>query len=115
MRDVASLDPQTRTALADFRARLVQRYGARVRGLVLFGSRARGDHRSDSDADVAVFMGDTSEPIREQMDMAQEAYNVYLADGLMIQPWVFKGTPDNPDPSHAANLLKAVSDEGIRL
>ena len=115
MRDATALDNQTRSALADFRALLSKRYGSRLRGLVLFGSRARGDHRPDSDADVAVFIGDSDDPICEQMDMADEAYRVFLDDGLLIQPWVFKGSPDQPDTSHAANLLKAVQDEGVRL
>ena len=33
-------------------------YGARLERVVLFGSRARGDARSDSDYDVAVFLKD---------------------------------------------------------
>lgn len=115
MRDSSTIDPQTRTALAGFRTLLTRRYGSRLRGMVLFGSRARGDHRPDSDADVAVFIADSDDPIREQMDIADEAYQVFLHDGLLIQPWVFKGSPEQPDTSHAANLLKAVQDEGVQL
>jgi predicted nucleotidyltransferase len=51
-----SLDQNTRTALEAFHIRILNRFGERLRGLVLFGSRARGDHRPDSDADVAVFL-----------------------------------------------------------
>jgi predicted nucleotidyltransferase len=32
-------------------------YGDRIERLVLFGSRARGDARADSDYDIAVFRG----------------------------------------------------------
>lgn len=113
MRNATSLDQQTRAALADFRSRLVQRYGSRMRGMILFGSRARGDHRPDSDADVAVFMGDTPDPISDQMDMATEAYHVFLADGVLIQPWVLKGTPEQPDLTYADRLLRAVQSQGI--
>jgi predicted nucleotidyltransferase len=42
--------------LARFRAALDALYGARLERAVLFGSRARGDHRDDSDYDVAVFL-----------------------------------------------------------
>lgn len=42
--------------LANFRAALNEMYGARLERVVLFGSQARGDARSDSDYDVAVFL-----------------------------------------------------------
>jgi predicted nucleotidyltransferase len=42
--------------LARFRAALDEMYGDRIERIVLFGSRARGDARSDSDYDVAIFL-----------------------------------------------------------
>ena len=46
------LDP----ALRRFRAAVGAVYGERLDRVVLFGSRARGDARPDSDYDVAVFI-----------------------------------------------------------
>ena len=42
--------------LSRFRAALDDMYGDQIERVVLFGSRARGDARSDSDYDVAVFL-----------------------------------------------------------
>jgi len=42
--------------LARFRNALDAMYGNRIDRVVLFGSRARGDARADSDYDVAVFL-----------------------------------------------------------
>ena len=42
--------------LKRFRAALNTLYGDRIERVVLFGSRARGDAREDSDFDVAVFL-----------------------------------------------------------
>jgi predicted nucleotidyltransferase len=42
--------------LAKFRAALDEMYAERIERVVLFGSRARGDARPDSDYDVAVFL-----------------------------------------------------------
>ncbi|MEA3401234.1 MAG: nucleotidyltransferase domain-containing protein [Armatimonadota bacterium] len=45
-------------ALRQLRAELEELYGERLRGLYLFGSRARGDAEPDSDVDVAVVLDD---------------------------------------------------------
>lgn len=44
--------------LTRFRSALNEMYGDRIERVVLFGSRARGDARPDSDYDVAVFLRD---------------------------------------------------------
>jgi len=42
--------------LMRFRAALHDMYGSEIERVVLFGSRARGDARPDSDYDIAVFL-----------------------------------------------------------
>jgi uncharacterized protein len=42
-------NPQADPILTRFRAALGEVYGARLERAVLYGSRARGDHRPDSD------------------------------------------------------------------
>ncbi len=51
--------------LVRFRAALDELYGDRLERVVLFGSRARGDARLDSDYDVAVFLRDLTDRWRE--------------------------------------------------
>ena len=51
----ATIDPATKAALQDFKQSLRNRYGAHLKVVLLFGSRARGEFSPDSDADVAVF------------------------------------------------------------
>lgn len=68
-----SIDTVTRDALASFKKILAARYGEHLKSLYLFSSRARGEHRPDSDADVAVFLDKVTDPIGEQFDLIDEA------------------------------------------
>jgi predicted nucleotidyltransferase len=111
----STIDIDTLNALDAFRTRLQSRFGSRFRGMMLFGSRARGDHRPDSDADVAVFLEAIADPVAAQMDIADDSYAVFLSHELLIQPWVFLGTPEHPDRSHGARLLVTVRAEGVKF
>jgi predicted nucleotidyltransferase len=110
-----SLDPATVSALNRFAERISSHYA--VLGLLLYGSRARGDHRPDSDADVAVLLpGRRQRLLPTKLAMADEAFEVLLETGIRIQPlpiW----EDEWADPDHAANpyLLKNIAREGLRL
>lgn len=52
MAESVTIDPVARR----FAQAVREVYGERVERIVLFGSRARGDHRPDSDYDIAVFI-----------------------------------------------------------
>ena len=51
-----AMDKVVDPVMLRFRAALDAAFGARIERVVLFGSRARGDHRPESDYDVAVFL-----------------------------------------------------------
>ena len=109
-----SLDPSTRKAIDAFKASLVKRYGPRMRALFLFGSRARGDFRPDGDADVAVFLDHVTDPVREQMAMGDDAYDIWMETGVRIEPWAFEeASLTAPDQYRASYLVKTIQREGI--
>jgi predicted nucleotidyltransferase len=110
------IDPVTREALRSFKAILTAKYGAHLRSLYLFGSRARGDHRPDSDMDIAVFLDEAPDPVGEQFDLIERGYDIMLDTGVNIQPWVF-AQESLTDPTHhrAAHLVSSIRREGIPL
>lgn len=54
MNDAAASDP----LLARFKQELAALYGARLKRVLLYGSRARGDHTAESDYDILVVLTD---------------------------------------------------------
>jgi hypothetical protein len=112
--DLKPIDGTTVRALEDFKARLDQRYRERLKAVYLFGSRARGDHRPDSDLDVAIFLDNVSDPIGEQLELIDDGYPILLSTGINIQPWVFEAASlAAPDRYRATHLVETVRKEGV--
>ncbi len=70
--------------LTRFRAALDAAYGERIARVVLFGSRARGDHRPDSDYDVAIFLKGFSSFGREIEPLAAIETEILDDTGALI-------------------------------
>lgn len=106
------LDPATIKALKHFAMLIAKEY--RVARFILFGSRARGDYRADSDADVAVILqGEHLPAYKTKMDMAKIAFDVLLDDGLLISPlplWVDEW--NHPEQYSNPYLLYNIKKEG---
>lgn len=78
--------------LQRLRLELAGLYGDRIERIVLFGSRARGDAREDSDYDVAVFLKDFRTADRwEEIDRIVEVTTDILLDtGAVISAIPFQ-------------------------
>jgi uncharacterized protein len=73
--------------LQRIKERLQALYGARFRGLVLFGSVARGDARKDSDIDLLCLLDGPVSLWREIQNTTRAVYNLALAQvGIKIAP-----------------------------
>jgi len=85
-----SASPEALDALRPFVAAVHGAYGARLKAMYLFGSRARGSHRPDSDYDVAVILDDASFARWQEQDrLADIAFESMLSNGIHIQPMPF--------------------------
>ncbi len=112
---IKGIEPATEAAVRRFAALIADRYN--VAGVILYGSRARGDHGPDSDVDVAVLLnGERMRFLTTKLAMGDLAYDVMLETGLNISPlpvwmdeWNDKDSYSNPE------LLRNIEREGIRL
>ncbi|MCA3185188.1 nucleotidyltransferase domain-containing protein [Cupriavidus sp.] len=109
------LDPNTEIAVRQFLAVLAPRFD--VAGAIVFGSRARGTHRPDSDADVAILLkGEHGRALPTTLAMADVAYDVLLDTGINISPLpIWLDQWDHPERFANPALLRNIAQEGVRL
>ena len=85
-----------------------QRYGSALRGLFLFGSRARGDAEPFSDVDLAVVVADSIDVTRETVPLSAATYDVLVESGAEVQPWVFRESDWYAlDESRSSRLIRS--------
>ena len=75
--------------LLRFRAALGEAFGGRLERVTLFGSRARGDARPDSDYDVAVFLHDMKDFSEEAQRLAEIETDILYDTGAVINALPF--------------------------
>jgi predicted nucleotidyltransferase len=107
------LPPSVRAALGDFRDGLARRFGDRVRDLRLFGSRARGDARPESDADLLVVLDQvTRADFLAVMDLCGD---VLLAHDVIIDPHLVAADRFERSRVQQRPLATAIEREGVPL
>lgn len=107
--------PTTEYAVRRFLERIADRYN--IARAILYGSRARGTHQPDSDADVAVILrGEPGNAYRAIHDMAGTAAEVLLETGVDISPLpIWQDEWDRPETYPNPSLLRNIAADGVRL
>ena len=75
----------TRTLLARIKSRLQAVYGDRLRGVVLYGSEARGEATPDSDVDILVLLTGPVALGRELRTIIEALYPLQLAMDRVLE------------------------------
>lgn len=115
MGQLNQIDHDTEEAVRRFLALIAGRYD--MAGAIVFGSRARGTHRPDSDADVAVLLiGEHQRFLTTKLAMADVAFDVLLETGINISPLpVWLDEWEHPENYSNPALLQNIASEGFRL
>jgi len=97
--------------LKRFHAALGRLYGDRIERVVLFGSRARGDARIDSDYDVAVFLRGFADRWQEVDRIVPLVTAILYEEGAFIHAMPHRAGSYNDRTS----LMREIRREGIDL
>ena len=87
--------PQALKIIEEIRSSLRDHYGALFRGLVLYGSYARGDHDPESDIDLLVLLSDELDVNNERRAVSQlscEVCDRSSFQGVLVSPMVARET-----------------------
>ena len=94
----------------EYKRRVVRAFHGRVAKVVLYGSRARGDARPDSDWDIAVFL--TGEPSSDDLNRLSD-----LGFDLLLETEQYIQVLPLPVRREAEEslLLSSIRNEGVAL
>lgn len=98
--------------LDDIRPRLERAFGSRLKGVILYGSRARGDHRADSDVDLMVLL-DGNFSLKSDLERTIDAlYPLQLESEILIHPMP---VPVRDYEAQEFAIFREVRREGLML
>jgi predicted nucleotidyltransferase len=95
--------PPDRTLVREFKRRAERALPGRVVRVLLYGSRARGDARPDSDWDVAVFLAGPPTP-QDRRALSDIGFDLMMESGQHLQPVALDASRSIDDSSFLKNL-----------
>ncbi len=109
------MDPGTERAVHAFIVRVAGQYD--LAGVVLFGSRARGNFYPGSDADIAVLLhGVPGRRVDAAQKMADIAFDVMLETGVLVEALpLWEDEWEHPERFSNPALIENIRREGVRL
>ena len=97
----------------EFKRELQALYGDQFKGLVLFGSYARGDYQAESDMDFAIVLKSSSiRPAAEIIRLAPVSAELSLKHGVVVS---VLPVSEQKLKTSGQGVYEAIRQEGIRL
>jgi predicted nucleotidyltransferase len=107
------LSPEEKAAVATFCEGVRARFGPRLREIVLFGSRARGDAHEDSDIDVCVVVDGLT--WQEARDVDAVTADVLERHDVLVSPLVLSSERMDLLRSRERLIAAEIARDGVAL
>ena len=109
---MVALKKHIKPEIRKFKSFLMNHFGKRFSGLVLFGSHARNQARPDSDVDLLLILKDKTPENEEYREVLPIISNFLLETGLLLSLII---KTESELENQKEGLLKTISSEGIRI
>lgn len=100
-------------ALDEFKYKIKKKLGEQLVKIILFGSKARGEARPDSDIDVLIIIKRESEKVRD--NIVDIKMNINLKYNLFVSPVVYSKKEYNYYKSIPTIFIQNVYYDAIKL
>ncbi len=110
---IGKLNQKEEAALREFTKILRGKYSDRIKMLLLYGSKARGDYHKESDIDVFVLIDKGDYKIRDEI--VDIAADLLLKHEVLISPRVINMGEYNTLTRWKASFIKNIQKEGIKI
>jgi predicted nucleotidyltransferase len=107
----AALTSTEEQAISAFLDRARRRYPKQLISAMLFGSKARGDSRTDSDIDLLLIVNEESWPLRQALSTL--AARVSLEYGVLLGPRVVGQARWEQMKQQRFSLYRSIAAEGV--
>ncbi len=109
------IDSETERAVQAFLKRLKGEYP--IIDALLYGSRARGDHSRDSDADLALILeGEKGDRYKIVRDLGGVGFDIMMETGILVHAMPFwEDEFQEPERFNNQALISKIKREGVRL
>ena len=105
------MDEKIERILNEIKRYLEERYGDKIKEVILYGSQARGDAREDSDVDVLVVVDDSID-VWDTLDYLGPLLGKFLTDGFVVTTIIVK---ENDWLNYPSEFFENVREEGIKI
>ena len=99
------MPPPDMTLIREFKRRAEEALPGRIVRVMLYGSRARGDARPDSDWDVAVFVAGEPTP-NDRHVLSDIGFDLMIEYGLHVHAFAIDAASTPHDSYFVKNVLK---------
>ena len=110
---IKNLNQQEESALRDFLAKVVERFRDEYLYSLMYGSRARGDYRADSDLDVAVIVRHADFAMKREIRSL--AYREFLETDVDISPVILSLDDYEAQKSVGFPIIREIERDKVRL
>lgn len=110
---LGKLNPKEDFVLKEFKTMLSKKFGKKIKMLLLYGSKVRGDYHKESDIDVFVLIDKGDFKIRDQI--VDIAYDLLLKHEILISPRVINMNEYELLNRWQTAFIKNLKKEGIKI